>query len=67
MTRLVKSLPNRKGQDTGQFLVLQYPRSDQNYCLTSDVAIAKTKNWDTQVLLFFDDSMARSAYAGEER
>ncbi len=47
MTRLVNSLPDRTGKDAGSFTVVQEPNLEGNICLKSDVAIAKSKNWNT--------------------
>ena len=48
MTRLVNSLPDYTGKDAGRFIVVQEPALEGNICLKSDVAIAKSKNWNTQ-------------------
>ena len=47
MTRLVNSLPDRTGKKAGEFTVVQEPAPEGNICLKSDVAIAKSKNWNT--------------------
>ena len=48
MTRLVNSLPDRTGNLSGSFVVVQEPALEGNICLDSDVAIAKGKNWNTK-------------------
>ena len=47
MTRLVNSLPNLPGWNTGKIVVVKEPSPEGNRCLKSDVAIAKSKNWYT--------------------
>ena len=47
MTRLVNSLPNLPEWNTGKFTVVKEPSPEGNRCLKSDVAIAKSKNWNT--------------------
>ena len=48
MTKLVNSLPNRKGKSAGSFEVMQNTPEEKNLCRPSDLAIAKGKNWDSQ-------------------
>ncbi len=48
MTKLVNSLPNRKGKSAGSFEVMQNTPEEKNLCRPSDLAIAKEKNWDSQ-------------------
>ena len=64
MTRLVNSLPDRMGKEAGEFTVMQEPDLEGNICLKSDVAIAKSKNWNTQK--YNSDIGAYVAYEGEE-
>ena len=64
MTRLVNSLPDLTGKNPGEFTVLQEPDPEGNICLKSDVAIAKSKNWNTQK--YNSDIEAYVAYEGEE-
>ena len=64
MTRLVNSLPDRTGKKAGTFTVVQEPDLEGNICLTSDVAIAKSKNWNTQK--YKSDTREVVAYEGEE-
>ena len=45
MTKLVTSLPNRTGMSSGDFFVIDYVGDDKNICKSSDVSIAKKKNW----------------------
>ena len=63
MTRLVNSLPDRKGKYAGRFTVVQSD-AESNRCLKSDVAIAKSKNWDTQK--YNSDTKNSVPYVGEE-
>ena len=64
MTRLVNSLPDRTGKNTGTFTVVQEPDLEGNICLKSDVAIAKSKNWNT--LKYNYDTEEYVAYEGAE-
>ncbi len=66
MTRLVKSLPDLTGEETGNFLVIQVPTPDGNWCLKSDVAIAKKKNWQTMKLNLAEDPSEAENYEGAE-
>ena len=64
MKRLVNSLPDRTGMDAGEFTVVQEPALEGNICLKSDVAIAKSKNWNTQK--YNSDTEEYVAYEGAE-
>ena len=64
MTRLVNSLPDRTGKEAGTFIVVQEPTPEGNRCLKTDVAIAKSKNWNTQK--YNSDTDESVAYEGEE-
>lgn len=64
MTRLVNSLPDRTGKATGNFTVVQEPALEGNICLKSDVAIAKSKNWNT--LKYKSDTDETVSYEGRE-
>ena len=64
MTRLVNSLPDRMGMEAGEFTVVQEPSPESNRCLKSDVAIAKSKNWNTQK--YNSDTKEFVPYEGEE-
>ncbi|EEK17747.1 leucine Rich Repeat protein, partial [Porphyromonas uenonis 60-3] len=44
MTRLVNSLPDRKGMSAGS-LVVSRSEDEKNLCRPSDIAIAREKNW----------------------
>ena len=66
MTRLVKSLPDLTGEEAGNFLVIQVPTPDGNWCLKSDVAIAKKKNWQTMKLNLAEDPSEAENYEGAE-
>ena len=63
MPRLVNSLPDRTGKEAGEFVVVQSD-AESNRCLKSDVAIAKSKNWNTLKYKF--DPIDYVAYEGEE-
>ena len=63
MTRLVNSLPDRTGKEAGEIVVVQSD-AESNRCLKSDVAIAKSKNWNTQK--YDSDTEEYVAYEGEE-
>ena len=64
MTRMVNSLPDRTGKDTGTFVVIQDPEPEGNVCLKSDVAIAEGKNWTAYIIDSNDDQL--TSYEGEE-
>ena len=64
MTRLVNSLPDRMGTEAGEFAVVQEPSPEGNRCLKTDVAIAKSKNWNT--LKYKSDTEESVPYEGEE-
>ena len=63
MTRLVNSLPDLTGT-AGIFTVVQEPALEGNICLKSDVAIAKSKNWNTRK--YKSDTHELVAYEGAE-
>ena len=63
MTRLVNSLPDRTGKEAGEIVVVQ-SGAESNRCLKSDVAIAKSKNWNTKK--YNSDTDESVAYGGEE-
>ena len=63
MARLVNGLPDRMGKDAGQIVVVQSD-AESNRCLKSDVAIAKSKNWNT--LKYKSDIEDYVDYEGEE-
>ena len=63
MTRLVNSLPDRTGKAAGKIVVVQSD-AESNRCLKSDVAIAKSKNWNTQK--YKPTTEEYVAYEGEE-
>ena len=63
MTRLVNSLPDRTGKAAGEIVVVQSD-AESNRCLKSDVAIAKSKNWNT--LKYNTDIHKTVPYEGEE-
>ena len=65
MTRLVNSLLNRTGKSVGTFTVVQEPYLEGNICLKSDVAIAESKNWDTQK--YKSNTKEYVAYEGAEK
>ena len=50
MTKLVNSLPNRKGMSSGSLCVVSRfsKKSDKNRCSAADVTTAKKKNWEVQ-------------------
>ena len=50
MTKLVNSLPDRKGMSSGALRVVEYSseKKDQNWCSFADVATASKKNWAVQ-------------------
>ena len=50
MTKLVNSLPDRKGMSSGTLGVVKYSseKKDQNWCSFADVATASEKNWSVQ-------------------
>ena len=50
MTRLVNSLPDRKGMSSGTLRVVDYSteKRDENRCSLADVATASEKNWEVQ-------------------
>ena len=51
MTKLVNSLPDRKGMSSGTFRVVDYyssEKKDKNWCSFADVATASEKNWAVQ-------------------
>ena len=64
MTRLVNSLPDRMGMEAGEFTVVQEPSPESNRCLKTDVAIAKSKNWNTYK--YNSDTESSVPYEGEE-
>ena len=64
MTRLVNGLPDRTGKKAGEFIVVQEPSPEGNRCLKTDVAIAKSKNWNT--LKYNTDIHKTVPYEGEE-
>ena len=64
MTRLVNSLPDRTGKKAGSFFVVQEPYLEGNMCLKSDVAIAKSKNWNT--LKYNSNTKEYVAYEGAD-
>ena len=64
MTRLVNSLPDRTGREAGDFTVVQEPDPEGNICLKSDVAIAKSKNWN--IKKYYSDTNEYVAYEGAE-
>ena len=45
MTRLVTSLPSRKGLRSGNLVIVSRRESEVNLCRPSDIAIAQEKNW----------------------
>ena len=63
MTRLVNSLPDRTGKAAGKIVVVQSD-AESNRCLKSDVAIAKSKNWNTQK--YKPNTEEYVAYEGED-
>ena len=50
MTKLVNSLPDRKGMSSGTLRVVDYSskKKDENWCSFADVATASEKNWAVQ-------------------
>ena len=64
MTRLVNSLLNRTAKSAGTFTVVQEPNLEGNISLKSDVAIAESKNWNTQK--YKTDTEEYVAYEGAE-
>ncbi|WP_455773036.1 leucine-rich repeat domain-containing protein [Porphyromonas asaccharolytica] len=50
MTKLLNSLPDRKGMSSGTLQVVEYSseKKDQNWCSFADVATASEKNWTVQ-------------------
>ena len=64
MTRVVNSLPDRKGKDYGTFVVIQDPEPEGNVCLKSDVVIAQGKKWFVQK--YNTDDAQFVFYEGEE-
>ena len=50
MTKLVNSLPNRKGMSSGSLWVVSRSskKSDKNRCSVADVTTARKKNWEVQ-------------------
>ena len=50
MTKLVNSLPNRKGESSGTLRVVSRSskKSDKNRCSAADVTTAKKKNWEVR-------------------
>ena len=48
MTRLVNSLPDRKGLSSGTLRVVVNDIQDKNWCSFADVATASAKNWAVQ-------------------
>ena len=50
MTKLVNSLPDRKGMSSGTLGVVKYSseKKDQNWCSFADVSTASEKNWSVQ-------------------
>ena len=48
MTRLVNSLPDRTSKSAGTFIAVRNVM-ENNVCLASDVAIAKSKYWNTKM------------------
>ena len=49
MTRLVNSLPDRTGkEESGYIFIRTLCESGCNFCLESDVTIARAKNWQTK-------------------
>ena len=62
MTRLVNSLPDRNGKCPGEFVVVQEPNPEGNQCSTTNVAIAKGKNWNTKKIN--SESLITSDYKG---
>ena len=50
MTKLVNSLPDRKGMSSGTLRVVDYSteKRDENRCSLADVATASEKNWEVQ-------------------
>ena len=63
MTRLMNSLPDRTGKAAGKIVVVQSD-AESNRCLKSDVAIAKSKNWNTQK--YKPNTEEYVAYEGED-
>ena len=47
MTTLVKSLPNRNGESSGEFVVIDLD-NDENECTKGQVDIATSKNWSVE-------------------
>ena len=47
MTKLVNSLPNRRGKSSGTIVIVDSSskKSDKNRCSAADVTTAKRKNW----------------------
>ena len=45
MTKLVTSLPSRKGMSAGSLVVVNSSEDEKNLCRPSDIAIAQEKNW----------------------
>ena len=50
MTKLVNSLPNRKGESSGTLRVVSRSskKSDKNRCSAADITTAKKKNWEVR-------------------
>ena len=50
MTKLVNSLPNRKGMSSGSLWVVSRfsKKGDKNRCSVADVTTARKKNWEVQ-------------------
>ena len=64
MTRLVNSLPDRTRKYAGTFTVVQEPALEGNICLKANIAIAKSKNWNTKK--YKSDTKEYVAYEGAE-
>lgn len=64
MTRMVNSLPMRQPEDYASLTVVSDTETEGNFCLKSDVAIAKSKNW--LVFKFNTDTYKEEPYEGEE-
>ena len=64
MTKLVNSLPDRKGMSSGTLQVVEYSsyKKDQNRCSFADVATASEKNWE--VLKHVRDESNWESYLG---
>ena len=69
MTKLVNSLPDRKGMSSGTLLVVEYSsyKKDQNWCSFADIATASEKNWVVLKYMsdkYVNDKSRRVSYSG---